>query len=193
MMIMKTVILKSKKRVAGALVLPMLLAGCAPQKPVPVAPVAKPSASVLLQQKRAHLQRVLKAEGVQILQVGKTVTLVLEADDLFHARSANVRIAYTPVLNHVIAFLRTYSLGQVSVAAYTNHFGTGAENTALSKQQAQVVGDILLNGGAGASFIGTQGEGAAHPVANPTTDGGASLNRRVEIHFHYFETKGFVA
>ena len=161
----------------GILVTVLLLIGCAPQPQV--------TAAVTPESTRATLQQTLENNGVQVIRVGETVTLVLSSDIFFNTDSANLSPAAAAMLDVVADYLNQFSIVKVAVSGYTDDAGALKRDEALSTRQAEVVSDYLSSQGVDPRLLVAVGYGQEHTVASNLTAVGRSLNRRIEISFRY--------
>jgi peptidoglycan-associated lipoprotein len=69
------------------------------------------------------------------------------------------------------------------IAAHTDERGSKERNLELSKTRADLVRDFLVEGGAPAGKIQTQGFGESKPIDKRHTEKAWAKNRRVELKF----------
>ncbi len=140
------------------------------------------ASSVLIScaRQKPSLEETLRRKGVRTIHVGETYRLVLSSDVLFMPESANIRKCQFSVLNDVARFLRRYQKVVVIVAAYKNPSGDPRYDVGLTRQQAYNVVTYLWNRNVDARMMEGIGFGGECRLSN-----WCSLNRRVEIIFHY--------
>lgn len=126
------------------------------------------------------LSQILHTQGVRIIHAGETIRLVLSSDVLFMPESANIRTCQYPVLDNIAKFLRQYKKVVVIVGAYKNPTPDPRYDTALTRQQADNVVTYLWNRNADARMMEGIGYGGICRLGYQ-----CSMNRRVEIVFHY--------
>jgi len=127
------------------------------------------------------LVQYLIYNGVQVVQVGDQVLLILPSDRFFMPDSANINPAYYRVLNHVGLFLSLFHKIDVRISGYTDNCGSWRRNLALSKLQAQMMVNYFWNYDIDARLLYPVGYGEADPIANNMTPQGRRMNRRIEI------------
>jgi outer membrane protein OmpA-like peptidoglycan-associated protein len=72
---------------------------------------------------------------------------------------------------------------RITIEGHTDSVGSSKANQAVSAQRAAAVKQYLVDQGADASRIQTEGLGEAYPVASNSTEAGRQKNRRVEVIF----------
>lgn len=123
----------------------------------------------------------LKACGVQIIQVGDDVKIILPVDRVFLCQTSELNPCYLSILMEVAKFISCQEKYNLKITGYTNNSGCPLRDLALSRQQAQVVADFLWKACIDSRTIVARGCGAANPIACDNSCQGRSLNRRVEI------------
>lgn len=129
---------------------------------------------------KLSLPQKLQADGVRIIHAGETIRLVLSSDVLFMPESANIQTCQYPVLNDVAKYLRRYEKVLIIVAAYKNPSPDARYDLALTRQQAYNVVTYLWNRNVDARMMEGVGFGGECRLSSE-----CSMNRRVEIVFHY--------
>lgn len=147
-----------------------------------VAPAEKPT----LTEVRANYIQQLKNKQVQVIRMGETIRIVVLDDELFIAGSANIVPEYRDVLRTVTLLINTYETTEIKVSGYLDNQLAKEVSQALSTRQAQVVVNTLRYYGVDTRFVYAMGYGQENPVAWNGDATGRSLNRRVEIYFHYY-------
>jgi outer membrane protein OmpA-like peptidoglycan-associated protein len=123
--------------------------------------------------------------GVKILHVGETITVVIPADKLFYSNSANLHPCFREVLKVASEYVFCYEKENVRIAAYTDSRCQALRNRVLSQAQAQAIANALGCNGIDARLIYAIGYGSEFPIASNATEIGQAQNRRVEICFRY--------
>ncbi len=157
----------------------LALAGCTHS------PGTQPPVKHVLAPTRQNLSKFLQQQGVQVIKVGQTLTIVLPSDRVFQAASANLRSDYRPILYKVVSLIRRYDMVSIKVAAYMDSRGNAAHLKALSVRQAEVIVDYLWAHNIDTRFIYAKGYGSERFVGNNATTQGRAENRRIEISFHF--------
>ena len=100
----------------------------------------------------------------------------------FETGSANLRSESAQQLKNIAAIMKAYPQMNIKMGGYTDNTGDAAQNLTLSKERANAAKTALVNEGADASRIETDGYGQDHPIceANNTPECKAQ-NRRIDI------------
>jgi len=77
--------------------------------------------------------------------------------------------------------LKKNPLWHIDVAGHTDNVGDPRLNLALSENRAKVVSNYLMRRGIADDRLIATGYGGTRPIADNSTEGGRSKNRRVEI------------
>jgi OmpA-OmpF porin, OOP family len=86
-----------------------------------------------------------------------------------------------PTVSNLIAILKCYPTMQVQLEGHTDSTGDADSNKKLSLDRANVIKDLLVQGGVDSSRISTDGWGQEKPIASNDTDEGRAKNRRTEL------------
>jgi intracellular multiplication protein IcmN len=119
--------------------------------------------------------------GVQVIQVGDEVEIILPSNKFFFPDSANLNPTYGPILDKVAELIRSFDKVNVKVAAYRDNSDPWQRSLALSKLQAKKVANYLWKRGIDARLLYAIGYGQEMPIASNDTLKGRTMNRRVEI------------
>lgn len=136
--------------------------------------------AVLDAQARA-LQSQVTTPGVQVVNTGRSLNVILPEGVLFAIDSAAVSGPAQADLYAVARNLQQYPNSTVQVVGHTDDTGSAAYNQNLSQRRAQSVASILAAGGVSPARIVAIGRGEAQPIASNSTAAGRAQNRRVEI------------
>lgn len=123
----------------------------------------------------------LENRGVNIVNLGDYVLIVLSSSRLFEPMTSTVKLQAYSTLKMVTQYINQHTKTLVKVAAYTNDNGTGDVDTALSQQQAHNVAKVLTELGVNARLLYASGYGGSHLVDSTALGWDQSLNYRVEI------------
>lgn len=123
----------------------------------------------------------LRAYGVQIIQVGDDVKIILPVDRFFLCQTSALNPHYEFILVQVAKFISCQEKYNLKITGYTNNGGCPLRDLALSRQQAQVIADFLWKACIDSRTIVARGCGSANPIACDNSCKGRSLNRRIEI------------
>lgn len=132
-----------------------------------------------------HWLKVLQADGVQVIQVGHKVTIVIPSDKIFIIHTSKLRPHHHYILYDVSQFIENYGPVCVTVNAYTDNVGSTLDNYRLSVSQAKSVLGFLWSHGIPSSRLRSVGHGRADPIAENTDPQGSAWNRRIELKFSY--------
>lgn len=122
-------------------------------------------------------------QGVKVIQVGETFTIVLPSDLVFNRGSANINPCYLSVLKAVSHLIFCYEKTTVRIAAYTDCSCPPACSTLLTQAQANAVAKNLWCNGIDARLLFAVGYGPRFPIASNNISCVNALNRRIEICF----------
>jgi outer membrane protein OmpA-like peptidoglycan-associated protein len=86
-----------------------------------------------------------------------------------------------PVVDEIVALLKSQPDLRVSVEGHTDNQGTEASNLTLSQNRAQAVVQAVVQSGIAAARMRSVGHGQAKPIAPNDTAEGRARNRRVEL------------
>jgi len=122
----------------------------------------------------------LESAGLRARQSERGWILTLNNDQLFE-QGTTLGPNADRTLDSVAQFLRKHPERSVAIEGFTDSEGPQSANERLSERRAQAVKFALVQKGVEPSRIDARGYGASFPVASNETEGGRSLNRRVEI------------
>lgn len=131
----------------------------------------------------------LQADGVQVIQAGYLVTIVVPSDKIFIISTDSILPQSYPILNDVSQFIKNYGRVKLTVNAYTDNVGGTDASLELSIGQAKSVLAYLWSTGIPSGSMTAVGHGQDRPVADNIDSIGSAMNRRVEIRFAYTPPK----
>lgn len=134
-------------------------------------------------ERHATLAQQLRQQGIEIIQVGDEVDVILPADKVFFDYSPHMNPNYYPVLQKVAAFMRQFNKTTVKVSVHTDNTQCCSRALSLTRQQAQSLASFLWEVGIDARLIYGVGYGFNCPIAFNESDKGRATNRRIEIQF----------
>lgn len=132
---------------------------------------------------RAGMMLRLSKGGVQVIELGDTVTLLLPIDKFYLYGSDKLREDRHPTLIEIAKLLSSYEDIPITIAAYTDNVGSHEANKALSKQRANSLVSFFWSHGIDFHRLHAIGNGEVPTVASNLTVVGNRMNRRVEIQF----------
>ncbi len=94
---------------------------------------------------------------------------------------AAIKPESTPLLNEVVAMLKSDASLKLSIEGHTDNVGDKRANLELSKKRAESVVKHLAGNGIDAKRLKFDGKGDSVPVADNRTEEGRAKNRRVEL------------
>lgn len=86
-----------------------------------------------------------------------------------------------PQIDNVSKILQAYPATHVKIGGFTDNTGSAAANLKLSSDRANAVRAALIKDGVSPSQITARGYGAAHPIADNSTEEGRAQNRRIGL------------
>jgi outer membrane protein OmpA-like peptidoglycan-associated protein len=123
----------------------------------------------------------LRSQGVQIVQIGANIRVILPTDKCFESNTPIIKESCEPVLQRIAAFLTPYRNVPMTVTGYTDAVMSPAQAQWLSHGRAESVVAYLWAHGIPHQQLSAAGRGAACPIAQNDTVVGSAMNRRVEI------------
>ncbi|MFO1174910.1 MAG: OmpA family protein [Paracoccaceae bacterium] len=135
----------------------------------------------MLDQQASELQQDIRTNGVQIINDGNRLRVVMPEGILFPVDSAAVQPGIMNDLYTVADSLNRYPNTHVQVVGHTDNTGSASYNQDLSERRASAVAAVLRAGGVDGARISAYGRGESQPVASNLTAAGKAQNRRVEI------------
>ena len=118
--------------------------------------------------------------------LGVLFTIDLEKitkQSLFDFDSDKIKEENYSGLNIVANFLKENPNVSVKVEGHTDNIGSKEYNQNLSERRAKAVANYLIENGADAGRVTTEGFGFSKPIASNDTAEGRAQNRRTELKF----------
>ncbi|HEX7219292.1 MAG TPA: OmpA family protein [Burkholderiales bacterium] len=122
----------------------------------------------------------LESADIRARETQRGWVLTLNNDRMFE-QGITLAPSAGATLERLAQFLRKHPEHSVAIEGFTDSEGPASANERLSERRAQAVKFALVQKGIEPSRIDARGYGASFPVASNETEGGRSLNRRVEI------------
>lgn len=134
----------------------------------------------------ATLMAELRSSGVQIVQQGSRLQLILPTDQFFRLQTTTLKENQTATLERIALYLKYFlknhpTSTRITVSGYTDTVYSKVMRKKLSRRYAEVIASYLWNQGFNQDQLQVTGYGANHSVASTTTSYGSSYNRRVVI------------
>lgn len=127
------------------------------------------------------LRQQLAGTGVSVTRNGDELVLNMPSNITFDSGQTALKPGFDNVLSGVTMVLKEFDKTVIEVAGHTDSDGDDQMNQRLSEGRASTVASALFRSGVGERRIVALGFGESRPVASNSTDGGKSLNRRVEL------------
>jgi len=112
----------------------------------------------------------------------ETLRVDISSEASFDINSAGLREDFRDSLTTIADIIGEYDTTVVHIIGHTDSTGTTSYNQQLSEKRATSVSRNLSRNGVARSRMRMSGRGELKPVANNSTSGGRSQNRRVEIY-----------
>jgi len=125
----------------------------------------------------------LACQGVQVVELGNTVKIILFTDNCMETGTADIDESCHPILDNVAELLDSYgqTCGPISIRAFTDNVGDVCGKNSLAQHIADSVMGYLWSHGIPLDRLVARGCGYYDPIASPHTPRGNAYNRRVEI------------
>lgn len=121
--------------------------------------------------------------GIQVIQLGDIVEVILPADLMFEANSTEVKRSAYPLLDQVIVILNRFCRIDIKAVGHTDVVGTNAQQILFSKLQAQSIVTYLWTHGIPLNRLSFVGMGMHDDVATFNSAYGNGYNRRISLIF----------
>lgn len=136
-----------------------------------------------------HWLKRLQADGVQVIQTGYLVRIVIPSDKIFIIGTDSINPHSYPILSDVAHFIENYGNVNLTVSCFTDNVGGPDASLYLSNDQAKSVVAYLWSVGFPSGNLRAFGFGQDQPIADNIDSIGAAWNRRIEITFAYTTCK----
>lgn len=120
--------------------------------------------SPLVQQR--VLTHYLQKSGINVVQVGDEITLILQEKDFFREGSNHFSGNFH-TLDRIVDLINTYSTSSAQVRGYTANTGDYKRNLALSRAQAQFIATYLWRHQINVPSVFAEGYGCHHIYGDP--------------------------
>lgn len=129
---------------------------------------------------------LIRQSGVQVVQQGSRLMMVLPTDTFFVSTTTIVKENNVPKLRMIALYLHNYVRAHhikypIKVYGYTDKVYKRKVRHYYSNQYAQVVAAFMWRHGFRPGQMSVVGYGAKYPIANTRTTAGSAYNRRVVI------------
>lgn len=129
-----------------------------------------------------QLRRQLAAKGIELIQTGDKLEIILGSDRIFMPRSNNrLRYDETDAMTLVARFLKTRGNVPIHIYGHTDEVGSDRLKLQRTQEQADTIAAYLWENGIPLGNMTVTGLGDTHPVASNQTLDGSAANRRIEI------------
>lgn len=130
---------------------------------------------------REQLIGYLAQRGVQVVEIGEKVQIILYTDNCFEPGTAEMYPQCYPTMDGIVRLLQQYRNVPMRVTGYTDFIGDICDKWPLSQHIADSVTAYLWTHGISLDHLYTRGCACNNPIATPCNPAGNSYNRRVEI------------
>lgn len=129
---------------------------------------------------------LIERQGAQVIQQGARLQIILPTDDFFRMPTTQLKSYQIDTMKLIARYLQEYAAQfehppKIIVYGYADTVYTRQQQTAISRQYAEVIASFLWNQGFSDKQLQVEGLGANQPVASQKTAQGSSHNRRVVI------------
>lgn len=129
---------------------------------------------------------LIRKSGVQVIQQGSRLIMVLPADTFFVPTTAIVKDSKVPKLRLIALYLhnyirKNYTQFPIKIYGYTDTVYKRTVRHHYSNQYAQVIASFMWRHGFRPAQMSVVGHGAKYPIASNRTAEGSAYNRRVVI------------
>lgn len=119
--------------------------------------------------------------GAKVTRIGEGIAVTFESGLLYDFDSDVVKSEARKNLRALASSLDKYPNTDILIVGHTDQVGPASYNQGLSERRASAAENYLVSQGVARSRLATRGMGETDPVASNDTEGGRSLNRRVEV------------
>lgn len=127
------------------------------------------------------LLKELQDQGMQYIEYGDTMTLLIPTDRYFLFDSPHLNDLCYPGLNNIIRLLRYYPNSPIYVAAFTDDVGTRHHKRMLSQARAETLLTFLWAFDIHAHRLHAEGYADKHAIGDNHWIHGSAYNRRIEL------------
>jgi OOP family OmpA-OmpF porin len=143
-------------------------------------------AEIACDNNRYSLVIVEKEALVQVVSASDMLTALdkqgfIALDIHFDTAKAVIKPESQPIVDQIVALLKSNPKLKISVEGHTDNVGTPASNQTLSEARAAAVVEAIVKQGVDRARLAAAGFGQSTPVADNRTEEGRAKNRRVEL------------
>jgi outer membrane protein OmpA-like peptidoglycan-associated protein len=124
----------------------------------------------------------LRKQGVGIIEIGSTLTLIMQTDCFFQGTSTKLKPHRAYTLDLVAQLVKSYPNTPVTVSGHTDIVPTSKRQKSKTFDYAQVIASYLWNHGVPMQHVRVVADGSKYNVSKMSTSQGAADNRRVELY-----------
>jgi outer membrane protein OmpA-like peptidoglycan-associated protein len=126
-----------------------------------------------------EIQRDL--EGATVTRVGEGIKITFDSGILFAVDESSLQAAARTNLTNLATVLNKYADTQILIEGHTDSSGSSDYNMTLARNRANSVANFLGSSQVMPSRFTIMAYGEEQPIADNTTAGGRTANRRVEL------------
>lgn len=138
--------------------------------------------SSYMENQKQQMEQVTAGTGIEVTQTqNNQLKMNVPGDFSFDTGKADIKPEMQPVLNSIVAGLKSNPNSQVSIIGHTDNTGSDAINNPLSVNRAASTRSYMVSQGVAMNRIHIDGHGSSGPVASNANAADRARNRRVEI------------
>lgn len=136
---------------------------------------------------RRYFLHIVEREPMQQVITADAMAAALDKDGFialdihFATGKAEILPESRPVVDEIVALMKSRPDWRVGVEGHTDDTGTPASNKTLSEARAKAVAGAIAAAGIDSSRLEPAGHGQERPIGDNRTEEGRAKNRRVEI------------
>ena len=127
------------------------------------------------------LIKKLHKRSIEVIQYGKTTTVIIPSDRYFIVNSAKLNDTCYAWLYNLKELLRKQHKKTIYVAAFSDNVGSPSHKKQLTHAQANTILSFLWANGIPAKYLHATGYSDKFAVGNNQLSHGSAFNRRIEI------------
>lgn len=128
-----------------------------------------------------RILNILRDEGVQVVQVGQTLRIIIPSDKIFRIGATTIETHGYKILDDVAMFLMRYGNVPLTIYAFSDRVYDDDTAFKITARQARRVSGYLWAKGRPFYHLRPEGMGNRYQVASSKNPIGSAYNRRIEI------------
>ncbi|MBA3754706.1 MAG: OmpA family protein [Nitrosomonas sp.] len=135
-----------------------------------------------MEKQKQQMEQVTAGTGIEVTQTqNNQLKMNVPGDFSFDTGKADIKPEMQPVLNSMVAGLKSNPNSQVNIIGHTDNTGSDAVNNPLSVNRAASTRSYIVSQGVAMNRLHIDGRGSNEPVAPNDNASNRAKNRRVEI------------